>query len=123
MKTYQTYQTYQTYHIHHTQSGLTTNPNEYGYFCDPELDINTNPKYKKHPTQYYSYNNNINTIYENDIENDIESTKYIEDTNNIFNRYNKYNKHNIYCMNSVIYGFIIIGSMTITTLLVKHNLI
>ena len=62
MKTRQTYQTYQSYHIYHTNSGLTTNPNEYGYFCDPGIDINTNHKYQKHPSQYYSYYNYNNTI-------------------------------------------------------------
>jgi len=127
MKTHQTYQSYQ---IYHTNSSLTTNPNEYGYFCDPGLDINTNQKYQKHFSQYYSYYNYNNTIYENDIyendiyENDIEnnSNKYKKDTDNIHNKYNK-NKNKIHCLDSAIYGFIVIGSVTITTLLVKYNII
>ena len=109
--------TYHTYHTYHTSSYLTTNPDEYGYFCDPGLDY-TNYKYKKHPPQDYSYYNSKNTIYENDIENN--SKKYENDTDNIQKKYKKNTSH---YYNSVIYGCIIIGSVTITTLLVKHNVI
>ncbi len=116
-----TFQTYQSYHIYHTNSSLTTNPNEYGYFCDPGIDINTNQKYQKQPSQYYSYYNYNNTISENDIENN--SNNYAEDTDNIHNKYNKTNKNTIRYWDSTIYACIIIGSIFITTTMVNYNII
>ena len=103
---------------------LTTNPNDYGYFCDPGLDIekginNYNPtrvsKYKCNVKPDYSYNNPDNTIHE--IENDQL------DNNMKYAKYNKENTHTVKNIDNMIYFFIIVGTVTITTYLVNNGII
>ena len=94
---------------------FTTNPYEYGYFCDPELDIEiVNKNTNKNPK--YSFNNPKYTIYENENEN-------IDIDDSIYNKYNKNKKNDFTYINHMIYGIVIIGSITITTYLVNKNII
>jgi hypothetical protein len=102
---------------------LTTNPNEYGYFCDPGLDIekginNYISKYKCNIKSGYSYNNPDNTIHENETEcldNEYGDTKYT--------KYNKDNTDILHYTDNIIYGVIIVGTVTITTYLVNTGII
>jgi hypothetical protein len=105
---------------------LTTNPTEYGYFCDPGLDIekginnyipNYKSKYKCNIKPGYSYNNPDNTIHENETDHlDTEDdTKYT--------KYNKNNASKVICVDNMIYGVIIVGTVTITTYLVNNGII
>jgi len=105
---------------------LTTNPTEYGYFCDPGLDIekginnyipNYKSKYKCNIKPGYSYNNPDNTIHENETDNfdNEDDTKYT--------KYNKNNARKVICVDNMIYGVIIVGTVTITTYLVNNGII
>lgn len=99
---------------------LTTNPNEYGYFCDPGLDIenginNYKSKHNSNIRSGYSYNNPDNTIHENETEcldNEYGDTKYTKE-----------NANKVICIDNVIYGVIIVGTVTITTYLVNNGII
>jgi hypothetical protein len=108
---------------------LTTNPNEYGYFCDPGLDIekginsnsNYSSKYNSNIRSGYSYNNPDNTIHENETEcldNEYGDTKYTK-----YTKYNKENASKVICVDNMIYGVIIMGTVTITTYLVNNGII
>jgi hypothetical protein len=90
----------------------------YGYYCDPgyvEQDY-INPHSKKH-RGYYTYNHYINTIHE-EIDSTIEEDEdriYTIKSNQSFNdKINTYKKY-------LTYGFIIMGSFTITTLYVYYG--
>ena len=98
---------------------LTTNPNEYGYFCDPGLDIenginNYKSKHNSNIRSGYSFNNPNYTIHENE-------------TTHPDNEYNtKYNKESVHkdtYPDTMIYCVIIIGTVTITTYLVNNGII
>ena len=106
-----------TYTVREFNIELTTNPNEYGYFCDPELDTeNFNKNTNKNRSPNYSFNNPKYTIYENENEN-------IDIDDSIYNKYNKNKKNKFTYINHMIYGIVIIGSITITTYLVNKNII
>ena len=97
---------------------LTTNPHEYGYFCDPGLDIvengNLNKYINKNRIRNYSFNNPNYTIHENE-------TPHSGDENDT--KYNKDNAHKDTYMDTIIYSIIIIGTVTITTYLVNNGII
>lgn len=103
---------------------LTTNPNDYGYFCDPGVDIenginnyapNYISKYKSNIKSVYSYNNPDNTIHENETYHFDDDTKYT--------KYNKENVHKEIYQDTMIYCVIIVGTVTITTYLVNNGII
>jgi hypothetical protein len=101
---------------------LTTNPNEYGYFCDPGLDLekginNYISKYKCNIKSGYSYNNPDNTIHEN------ETDHLDSEDNTKYTKYNKENANKVICIDNMIYGVIIVGTVTITTYLVNNGII
>jgi len=106
---------------------LTTNPNEYGYFCDPGLDIENGINYNynyRSKSKYnsiiqtdYSYNNPDNTINENE-------TDYLDNEDDTkYTKYTKENANKVICIDNVIYGVIIVGTVTITTYLVNNGII
>ena len=104
---------------------LTTNPNEYGYFCDPGLDIenginynyNYRSKYNSIIQTDYSYNNPDNTINENETDN------FDNEDNTKYTKYNKENASKVICIDNMVYGVIIVGTVTITTYLVNNGII
>ena len=97
---------------------LTTNPHEYGYFCDPGLDIVENGNFKnyknKNRNMNYSFNNPNYTIHENE-------TTHSDNEDNT--KYNKESAHKDTYTDTMIYCVIIIGTVTITTYLVNTGLI
>jgi hypothetical protein len=107
-----------TYTVREFNIELTTNPNEYGYFCDPGLDIvengNLNKYINKNRIRNYSFNNPNYTIHENE-------TPHSGDENDT--KYNKDNAHKDTYMDTIIYSIIIIGTVTITTYLVNNGII
>ena len=99
-----------TYTVREFKIELTTNPYEYGYFCDPGLDNVENGNYKnKNRNRNYSFNNPNYTIHENETTHpdNEDNTKYNKDT---------YTDTMIYCV-------IIVGTVTITTYLINTGLI
>lgn len=107
-----------TYTVKEFNIELTTNPYEYGYFCDPGLDIVENGNFKnyknKNRNRNYSFNNPNYTIHENE-------TTYTNNEDNT--KYNKETAHKDTYTATMIYCVIIIGSVTITTYLVNTGLI
>ena len=110
--------TYTIHHIHELNIELTTNPHEYGYFCDPGLDNIENGNLKKYNNKNrnrnYSFNNPKYTIYENE-------TTHSDNEDNT--KYNKENAHKDTYTDTMIYCVIIVGTVTITTYLVNTGLI
>jgi len=107
-----------TYTVREFNIELTTNPYEYGYFCDPELDIVENGNFKnyknKNRNRNYSFNNPNYTIHENE-------TTHSDNEDNT--KYNKENAHKDTYTDIMIYCVIIVGTVTITTYLVNTGLI
>ena len=104
-------------HIYNFHIQLTTNPDEYGYFCDPDPEQNIG-EYKKRYSRNYTYNNPNNTIYESKeyIDNDNKNKDSIENLK-------KYINNRIDYPNTIIYSCIIIGSMLVTSYLVHKEIL
>ena len=104
-----------TYTIKEFNLELTTNPHEYGYFCDPGLDIIENGNHKiKNKNRNYSFYNPNYTIHENE-------TTHIDNENNT--KYHKDTAHKETYPDTMIYCVIIIGTIIITTYLVNSGII
>lgn len=108
-----------TYTMKELNIELTTNPHEYGYFCDPGLDNIENGNFKnfknyknKNRNRNYSFNNPKYTIHENE-------TDYTDYTDNKNNK----KKHTEPFSETMIYCVIIVGTVTITTFLVNSGII
>jgi len=94
--------------------------NGYGYYCDPDIYTNHDilrPRNKYQP--YYAFKISIEPIYENtenDEENDMLYINKTEPNIILMEKINMYKS-------MFEYGCIIIGTITMTTMLIEYNII